>query len=396
MALYVESFEYSIDVPNPCKFCTNKRENILTYLNENLVHTCFQGCMIMSIIDVSEQRTSLCRIITSNSTGYGNINFEFTANVLRYPRGIVVPKVRVETKEGLIFAKGEYITVDLSNKEGTSHRMLREGQYIPVIITNMIYPNCSRSVTATGRLVTCANNVKYWRTEGTLTQKDVSELRRIVENTLIPLPNTKEYKFVSNILYSYRKEVQPPKGTIDILDVIREGYDMRGYWYKDLSIHQDSTLFVRSDTLPDTAISDKSKVGELHTSHLYKNGGSLTSPDISADAEDESSTTKTRAKPKAKAKPKSKASKYNNTNINTPVSSYNDIISLTGNINESKQLSIKQDIQRVQIEILSPIDTLSMMLSSVISWRNAINDISQQYSIEDDKYLWTILENNKL
>lgn len=391
MAISVERFEYSIDVPSPCKFCTDKKNNIMQYLQENIEHTCFRGCMIVKILDINDKKLSLCRIITSNNSGYGTIHFEFIAQVLRYPRGSIVPKVTVDTKEGLMFAKGEYITISLSNKDTNNHRLLREGQQIPVIITNMIYSNCSRSVNAVGRLITCANNVKYWRTEGTLSSNEIKELKSIINTSLIDLPNTKEYKFVSDMMYSYKNVVTPPKSAIDILDIIsREGFDMRGYWYKDLSIHPDNTLFIRSDTLPEAAILHSNKVSVPIMGGVYNNNGSSIDAAVAYDI----TSPKPRAKAKAKAKPKAKASKYNTNGNIAPISSNTDLYQLTGN---AQQMTVQEQIiQKIPVDILTPVEMLSSMIASVISWRNAIKDISENYSIDDDKYLWTILENNKV
>jgi len=103
-------YETTINLEHPCKFVSSD-SNALKYLEDTYVNKCYYGAYILEISEVN--KVSMCRIITSNHRANGVVNVCFTAKVLNYRRGDIIPDVKIEIKNGQIMGVSKYAVVSI-------------------------------------------------------------------------------------------------------------------------------------------------------------------------------------------------------------------------------------------------------------------------------------------
>ena len=237
-----KSIEYSIEVTQPCKFCADKRKNIEKYINDNLVGTCFQGCMILELLQLNN--ISMCRVINTDRHATSVINVIFTCKALYYPSGSIIPKAKIRRNDATrhIIAVADHVVVAIAKDASAKHEMLKDGHVIPIVVDKQEYDPGENMVTVYGSILTCRKNVVYWHTSGGLSDADIKTVKRLVAelHSLDHVVNDKKYEPVASLLYPY-KEHKKMSGVRDIVNMASSSEDITGIWYRDLSVPLEST-----------------------------------------------------------------------------------------------------------------------------------------------------------
>jgi phage host-nuclease inhibitor protein Gam len=248
-------FEHNINVIAPARFVANKKENVMTVLTDLLVGACFKGVYILKIEEINKM--SQCIIIPTNNNAHGSINVCFTASILTYKPGDVIPNVTVYTKEGHTFGKSQYATIAFMSKQ--INKSLVSGQIIPVLIGDTIKYHAN-SINIIGSLLMCDVETVMYNIEGAITLRDYeNQVKPIIDEieSLDKAIHDNSVEFFSKLLYSYTKPKTAPK-SIDLIKHIKSAaktqVEMSGIWYRDLATKKEDYLISTVSKVADDVI----------------------------------------------------------------------------------------------------------------------------------------------
>ena len=234
--------EYSVDTDQPCRFLSNKKDNILEKLKEEFEHKCFNGRLIIEILSIS--RTSMARSQLANNSGKATINILFNARTLAFPPKYIIPEAKIHLSNGQVLASSD--TIYVSILKNPNNKILVNEQKAPIILDNTIkYNTGNTQVNAIGHLLMPLNTVTVYNINGFLTNKQYEQLISLLES--IEEQDKKPFdKNISSYLASYKNTES--KGT-DVIELIKKSksnnVDVTGYWYRNLKNKPESTLYIK-------------------------------------------------------------------------------------------------------------------------------------------------------
>lgn len=280
-------FEITLNVSNPINFCVNKKHHVIIELNNNYVFKCYMGSFIIKINEILQM--SSCKIISTNSSGYGIIDVQFSADVYILNSWDILIGVEVGKNQSLIVGKyiKDSIEIDITIKPtNIQPNLLNVKQIIPIRIIKAFHKPKSNQITAAGVLLTCDKKTIVYKVKGDNSKIITNELQFIlndIKKELIirdKLIKTHKYEitFFESLLYSYKhttKDTEKIK-TIDgiiyegpinninnltiknLFDVIYDNnIDLTGYWYRPLGVYRSSPLLAFStDKIDDYILSN--------------------------------------------------------------------------------------------------------------------------------------------
>lgn len=265
-------FEITLNISNPINFCTNKKQHILTELNNNYLHKCYMGTYIVEIIDILQ--SSSCKIINTNSSGNGIIDVKFLANVFILNTWDILVGVEIEKNQSLLVGKYKKLnlTIDVTFKPtNIQANSLVIGQLAPVRVIKAIHKPKESKIAIAAVLLTCDRKIMNYRVKGEISKSAISEIQFLFNNIKEELNlraniNKERLLFFESLVYSYKKmpketEKIPfddtywegPKSNIEgvvvnLFDTLT--MDLTGFWSRPLNICRSSPLLVSSQEKP--------------------------------------------------------------------------------------------------------------------------------------------------
>lgn len=266
-------FEVTLNITNPINFCTNKKQHILTELNNIYVNKCYMGSYIIDIIDVLQ--SSSCRIVNTNSTGNGIIDVKFLANVFILNSWDILIGVEVEKNQSLIVGKYKKpnLTIDVTFKPtNIQSNSLTVGQLVPVRVVKAIHKPKESKIAVAAVLLTCDRKAVAFRVKGEIAKSAIPEIQMLFDNITEELEHRKSIKketimFFESLVYSFRNmsktmekvpfgkvDWEGPKhnvnGTtiVNLFDTLT--MDLTGFWTRPLGICRSSPLLTMSQEKP--------------------------------------------------------------------------------------------------------------------------------------------------
>lgn len=272
-------FEVTMIISNPINFCINKKQHIMTELNNTYLHKCFMGSYIIDITDIIQM--SSCKIISTNSSGHGTIDVRFSAMVYILNTWDILIGVEIERNQSLIVGKYKRhgIEVDVTLKPtDIQANTLTTKQLIPVRIVKAIHKPKFNQISTACILMTCDKKSINYRIKGEISKSALTDINFIIDRIKeelklrTELMDTKrsEIMFFESLLYSYKfttKETEiinindqltyeGPINNVDniliknLFDLIVPGKDLTGYWSRPLGIYRSSPLVAYSVDKP--------------------------------------------------------------------------------------------------------------------------------------------------
>ncbi len=244
-----EKIDYSFDVMQPCKFVADKERETMEVLRRELQGTCFQGSYIIDIKEIGA--ISLVRTINTDNKAPSSVNVSFTAVVIRYPRGSIVPSAIVHIGDKCAYAKSTSALISLTYPVPGTDKLLSEGLKVPILISgDCSYPTGSKHVTAEGSLLACKRDFDVLKVTGTLTESEHKRLAPLIKqlHDMEAPPSDKKAQMIAMMLHTRKDGVMKSKvSSLETLaNSVGESFD--GYWYRALDIRMDSFFVCRSDT----------------------------------------------------------------------------------------------------------------------------------------------------
>lgn len=264
-------FEVTINVSNPINFCTNKKQHIITELNNIYVNKCYMGSYIINIIDILQ--SSSCRIVNTNSSGNGIVDVRFLANVFILNSWDILIGVEVEKNQSLLVGKYKKpnLTMDVTFKPtNIQSNALVIGQLTPIRVIKAIHKPKESKIAVAAVLLTCDRKAVTYRVKGEVAKSAVPEIQLLFANISNELKLRKNIKretlmFFESLVYSYRNmpsatEPVPfgddqwigPKvnitNPINLFDTLSN--DLTGFWSRPLEICRSSPLLSVSHEKP--------------------------------------------------------------------------------------------------------------------------------------------------
>lgn len=245
-------YEWTMNVEQPCKFLSSD-SNVKDRLDKVFTKTCYYGSLILEVTKIN--KTSMCRIITSNHLAHGAINVCFTARVMIYRKGDIIPDVRIQIIDGQIVGVSEYATITL--EKSANNKVLTNGQTIPVIVGDKIlYNTNSNTVNVLGSILVPVTKNPVYHIKGQLDSKLYNTVSNLVDDLKSqdkPLKDDKSKHFI-DLLNPKAKSTAKKGGaaalesTVNIVEILEKAknktIDIDGYWTKEPNQSADGLKFV--------------------------------------------------------------------------------------------------------------------------------------------------------
>lgn len=248
-------YETTINLEHPCKFVSSD-SNALKYLEDTYVNKCYYGAYILEISEVN--KVSMCRIITSNHRANGVVNVCFTAKVLNYRRGDIIPDVKIEIKNGQIMGVSKYAVVSIEKSVNT--KILTDGQIIPVVVGDKVLYNVNSShINVLSSILVANTKSPIYHISGTLDSKIYNTVSNLIDKIREQDDElkTKESKhFVSMLSLKSKARGGAAKldkivNIVDVLDKAKNNpIEFEAFFSKDLNSSVDSLTFNVSENRP--------------------------------------------------------------------------------------------------------------------------------------------------
>lgn len=246
--------EFTINVAQPGKFLSNKKENVLQELKSEIEGKCLNGVYVTSIRSLN--KISLCRLETTNESASGMINICMTVDYKTFSQGDVIADTTVHIQENRIICIGKETIISID--KSPNNKLLVNGQKMPVIITANAfdyYPGRSH-VTMIGSILLPLLTTPVYKISGTLTSVDMSSLSSLVDDIKAQddyLLSTKAQDVIA-MLSSYTTiDNSLGAGYVDIVKLIgvsNKDVKVKGYWTKNLKAGADKSIYIHTTTSP--------------------------------------------------------------------------------------------------------------------------------------------------
>ena len=249
-------YKTTINVDKPCKFLASA-SNVKDRLDQTFTNRCFYGALILEVLRV--EKTSMCRIITSNHQAGGVINVCFAARTLNYRSGDIIPDVHIEITNTQVAGTSKYATITL--EKSPNNKILVNGQTIPVVVGNKIlYNTNSSTINILGSILTPTTTAPIYHMSGTLDSKIYNTVNTLIESIKEQDKKlrTEQSKIFLDLLNPKVKTTKGGAAKLDnmlnIVNVLERAkgapIDFDGYWQKDITQPADGLLFVVTEEEP--------------------------------------------------------------------------------------------------------------------------------------------------
>jgi hypothetical protein len=150
-------FTVTLNITNPIGFCIDTELHTMLELKRIYLGRCFKGSYINEILEII--RISDCSIISTNISGEGTIDVQFTANVFIFSAGdIVIAKIVSDAQQSMILG-----TYSRSDKPVAAVSILNagvditKGQMVPIIIRNAQHTPMETQANVVGSILMFTN-----------------------------------------------------------------------------------------------------------------------------------------------------------------------------------------------------------------------------------------------
>jgi DNA-directed RNA polymerase subunit E'/Rpb7 len=273
-------FDVSITVSNTISFCANIEKNCLTTLNNMYVGKCYKNSYIIEINNIIKH--SCCRIISTNSTGYGIIDVKFSANIYIFSKRDILAGVVIEKNADFIssvykkYGANIHCVIVLTEEQKAYSSLLQANQVIPLIrIEESLHIPMYDKISAVGKILTCEKEIRIHKIEGNIKPENMKKIKIYLNemkkelnrrNEYIKTKKDKIYLFES-LLYYYN---ECPKDFItnkydeyiwngpnfilqkgktetfyNIFELIEKNENFDGFWTRPFYVHRSSPILVK-------------------------------------------------------------------------------------------------------------------------------------------------------
>lgn len=242
-------FEWTMNVDKPCKFMSSEA-HVKERLDTTFTNVCYFGSLILDVTKVN--KVSMCRIITSNHLGHGSLNVCFTARVLNYRKGDIIPDVQIQIVQGQLSGISKYATVTID--KSPNNKVLVSGQTVPIMVGDKIrYNTNSNTINILGEILTPVTSAATYHIQGKIDSKVYNSLNNLIttirdQEKELKGEKNKEFTDLLSAKSAGRKSGSAPvDGSVDIITFLEKAkdknVDVDGYWKKDLSRSSVSLQF---------------------------------------------------------------------------------------------------------------------------------------------------------
>jgi hypothetical protein len=251
-------YKTTINVETPCKFLASE-SNVKERLEQTFTNRCFYGALILEVLRV--EKTSMCRIITSNHMANGVINVCFTARALNYRKGDIIPDVHIEITNTQVAGVSQYATITL--EKSPNNRILVNGQTIPVIVGDKIlYNTNSGTINIMGSILTPVTSTPIYHMSGTLDSKIYNTVSALIDSIKDQdkLLKTEQSKVFLDLLNPKVKVTTRKSGSAkldNMLNIIstlekakNNSIEFDGYWQKEINQPAEDLMFTVTENPP--------------------------------------------------------------------------------------------------------------------------------------------------
>lgn len=267
--------EFTLNIAQPGKFLSNKRENILQDLKSELEGKCLNGVYVTAIRSLN--KISLCRLETTNESAAGMINICMTVDYKTFSQGDVITDGIVNIQENRIICIGKETIISID--KSPNNKLLINSQKIPVIITTDMfdyYPGRTH-VAMIGSILLPLLKAPVYRINDVLTNDMRISLRTLIDdiNTQSDqLQSTKAQDVIQMLSSHTTIDNSMISGSIDIVKMIgttdTKDIKVKGYWAKNLKAGADRSIYIHTTTSPNgKGIHIKTDVLDAFNTMLY-------------------------------------------------------------------------------------------------------------------------------
>lgn len=260
-------FDVTLNITNPINFCTNKKQYIVTELNNIYTNKCYMGSYIIDILEILQ--SSSCRLVNTNSSGNGIIDVRFLAKVFILNSWDILIGVEIEKNQSLIIGKYKKsnLIIDVTFKPtNIQANSLTIGQLTPVRVIKAIHKPKESKIAVAAVLLTCDRKQINYRVKGEIAKSAIPEILLLFDKIKEELklrssmPKDKII-FFESLLYSYKNipkdtkrinfdslpwegplsnSSSENKEMINLYDTL--SMDLTGFWTRPLDLCRSSPL----------------------------------------------------------------------------------------------------------------------------------------------------------
>lgn len=182
--VYIESkmisekmYETTLNIDHPCKFIASEA-NAKRQVKDTFEGKCYYGSLILEVVSID--KTSMCRLITSNHNATGIVNVCFTARVINYRKGDIIVDAKIEIASGQVVATSKYAVITII--KSLNNKILTNGQTIPVRVEDRVLYNVnSNSINVEASILTPQIEAPIYHVVGTLDSKIYNTVSMLVD-----------------------------------------------------------------------------------------------------------------------------------------------------------------------------------------------------------------------
>ena len=292
---HLKVIEYTLTVPNPIHFCTDKAGHTLRMLQETLVGKNFMGGRVVRIAELLA--VSAVRIQRTNGAGGGYVDVRALVEVEVFAKWDILAGVRILTNKPIVMGvyspaapwpalgprRGEGVTAVVSLAVNEITRTLAVGHLVPVRVIQASHPPMKEQASVYGVPLSCDRAAPVYRLRGALDKTAQKALKPLFDGVVEELAARRalaatkraDMWFFESLLHPVRvapgadsppQEVPAwpggpvwegppgppgqPAGLVSLLDVVRraivleESVPVAGVWTRPLGLYRSSPLAV--------------------------------------------------------------------------------------------------------------------------------------------------------
>jgi hypothetical protein len=247
--------EFTLNVAQPGKFLSNKRDGVLQALKTEIEGKCINGVYVTSIRSLN--KISLCRLETTNDSAAGMINICMTVDFKTFSRDDIIADAIVHIQENRIICLGNEAIIAID--KSPNNKLLINGQKIPVIITTDTfdyYPGLTK-VSMVGSILLPLLTTPVYRVTEPITDDIRTTLTERIDNIEAQseaLTTTKAQDIIKLLSSHTVIDNSIVNGSVDIVKLIgtskSKDIKVKGYWTKNLKAGADRSIYTHTTTAP--------------------------------------------------------------------------------------------------------------------------------------------------
>lgn len=219
--LSTKVFDHTINCKHPVKYVSNLEDNVKKDLDSQMKNKVFNNCYIKDIKSID--KISGVRISNTNPECPGYLNVRFTAKIVTYCKGDIIPKTIIRIHDNQYIAETDNISILLRPEIKSITKLLSTGQTIPVMLTgDATYASTNKKVTSVGTIL--MPNIKHnqYKIQGAINSALLTKLEPLVKLIEEQTPQLKgeAVEKISKLLSNKSKSTS--KNNIDIIELLKK------------------------------------------------------------------------------------------------------------------------------------------------------------------------------